>query len=86
MDKEYYGLNLIQTCWACPEQYDVYHGNREVGYIRLRHGGLWCDGPDGEPLLRCEVPDSDGIFSTREQRDEYLEKCARLIKDKIKCI
>lgn len=31
-------LELKQTCFACPEQYDVYHGTEKVGYIRYRHG------------------------------------------------
>lgn len=31
-------LHFEQTCFACPEQYDVYCGTRKVGYVRLRHG------------------------------------------------
>lgn len=31
-------LHFEQTCFACPEQYDVYYGSRKVGYVRLRHG------------------------------------------------
>ena len=31
-------FKLVQTCGACPEQYDVYEGDEEVGYMRLRHG------------------------------------------------
>lgn len=29
---------LLQTCEACPEQYDVIRDNQCVGYLRLRHG------------------------------------------------
>ena len=35
-------LSLIfeQTCAAYPEQYDVWKGDEQVGYVRLRHGHL----------------------------------------------
>ena len=29
-------LKFIQTCVGCPEQYDVYDGKEQVGYVRLR--------------------------------------------------
>ena len=29
---------LVQTCSACPEQYDVYLDNQVIGYIRLHRG------------------------------------------------
>lgn len=31
-------LEFDRTCFACPEQYDVYDGDEKVGYVRLRHG------------------------------------------------
>lgn len=31
-------LHFEQTCFACPEQYDVYYRTQKVGYVRLRHG------------------------------------------------
>ena len=31
-------IKLIQTCGACPEQYDAFIGEEQVGYLRLRHG------------------------------------------------
>lgn len=34
------GLMFHQTCLACPEQYDVFKGNKQVGYVRLRYGEL----------------------------------------------
>lgn len=33
------GLRFELTCGACPEQYDVYNGETQVGYVRLRWGG-----------------------------------------------
>lgn len=41
------GLQFIQTCGACPEQYDVLDkSGNTVGYVRLRWGGLTCEYPD----------------------------------------
>ena len=40
------GLNFIETCGACPEQYDVTLHGRLVGYVRLRWGTVTCDYPD----------------------------------------
>ena len=31
---------LVETCFAAPEQYDVYRGNAKVGSIRVRNGCL----------------------------------------------
>ncbi len=31
-------LRLVQTCAACPEQYDVFSGEELIGYMRLRWG------------------------------------------------
>lgn len=29
-------LEFRETCGSCPEQYDVFKGGRQVGYVRLR--------------------------------------------------
>ena len=42
------GLEFKKTCLACPEQYDVFKGDKLVGYVRLRHGGLSCRYPNYE--------------------------------------
>ena len=38
-------LKFEETSSACPEQYDVFKGGKQVGYIRLRHGVLSCRYP-----------------------------------------
>lgn len=71
----------------CPEQYNVYHGNRQVGYVRLRHSMLKVDYPTcfGETVYWCSYGNNDtGIFLNDEDRMEYLEKIAVIIKDRIK--
>lgn len=81
------GLRFVLTCPYCPEQYDVYHGHRQVGYVRLRHSRLRVDYPTcaGETVFQCPYGNSDtGMFLNDEDRMEYLEKIAVIIKDRIK--
>lgn len=35
------GYRLVCTSSVSPEQYDVFLGDREVGYLRLRHNMFW---------------------------------------------
>lgn len=65
-------FRLDRTCFACPEQYDLYYNDEPVGYFRLRHGVFTVEYPycGGELLLEV-YPKGDGIFETFE-RDKYL--------------
>jgi hypothetical protein len=77
-------IELIQTCGACPEQYDAYINGEKVGYLRLRHGVFTVDYPDcGGKRLITEYPDGDGIF-TYDERDEYLTRAKQAILDAYK--
>lgn len=85
-------LELIKTCSACPEQYDVLdeHG-KYVGYIRFRFGELEVHPiKDNEPdwelyLLSRSVNDDllgvipDGV------RKEWLEESKQAILDYYDC-
>jgi hypothetical protein len=44
-DYVFEGLTFHLTCTANPEQYDVYDGEKQVGYVRLRHGELSLEEP-----------------------------------------
>ena len=68
-------IRLKQTCGGCPEQYDAFDGDKQVGYLRLRHGGFTVQCPDvnGEYVYDAS-PSGDGIFDS-EERYYYL-KCA----------
>jgi hypothetical protein len=70
-DREIDGLKLVCTCSACPEQYDVFDGERQVGYLRLRHGDFRADCPDcgGETVYESE-PQGDGTFDDNERVTE----------------
>lgn len=75
-------LKFVLTCEACPEQYDVYRGADQVGYVRLRHGGLSVDCPDaaGEQVYYHEFPDHlKGSFEDDGERSRFLEACAERI-------
>jgi hypothetical protein len=67
-----YDIRLVQTCGACPEQYDAFIGDKQVGYLRLRHGYFRVD------YLKCggqtvyeAHPHGDGIFADHE-REHFL--------------
>lgn len=52
---------LIMTCPACPEQYDVLEcGRGQVGYIRIRWGQFWLYYPDEEGRLIFQADISAG--------------------------
>ena len=83
--REVLGFQLVLTCSACPEQYDVFLGERQVGYIRFRWGSLEVD------FLRCggraliderllrHSPDSGQL--RHDDRSEVLQRaCAAIAK------
>jgi len=78
------GLRLVCTCGACPEQYDVFDGDVQVGYLRLRHGWFRADVPvaGGETVYES-YPKGDGIFEDDERLIE-LTKAIKAIKEHIK--
>lgn len=45
-------LRLNKTCSACPEQYDVYYEDQQIGYIRRRWECIWviCPNVHGEVI------------------------------------
>lgn len=73
---------LLQTCCACPEQYDAYiytDMNSIVGYLRLRWGYFSVQCPDvgGEEVYYANTQ-GDGIFDCNE-RDMYLTEAKEAI-------
>jgi hypothetical protein len=70
------GYVLVRTCYACPEQYDVYDADDTEfknirAYMRLRHGSFRVECPDvnGTMVYRSE-PHGDGIFMDFERETE----------------
>lgn len=65
---EILGYRLEQTCSACPEQYDVFKGDLEVGYLRLRHGYFRADFPTcGATTVYEANTHGDGVFEEHER-------------------
>lgn len=67
-------FKLLMTCFACPEQYDVYDGTgKRVAYFRLRHGRFTASTPDaGGELVYEAHTKGDGMFDEEERR-QHLE-------------
>ncbi len=79
-------LKLIQTCGACPEQYDVFtEDEMKVGYLRLRHGYFSARYPNSSGI---EVYGSetvgDGSFISEEERKLHLKRAKKAIKKELK--
>ena len=74
-------IRLVETCGACPEQYDAFVGDREVGYLRLRHGRFTVQCPDvGGEYVYVAHPKGDGVFEN-EERYGYLNEAKAAIAD-----
>ena len=72
-------LRFEQTCVACPEQYDVFDGQDQIGYVRVRNGRLTVESPFcGGSLLLSEAVDGDGMFEDYE-RAEWLQTIAVIL-------
>lgn len=79
-------LLFEMTCSACPEQYEVYLNDRQVGYVRLRYGVLRVDYPEclDETIYVKKIGEEyTGQFESNGQRDYYLNLIADLIWEKI---
>ena len=56
-------ITFRQTCWACPERYDAFDGDRRVGYRRLRHASFTVECPHvGGDLVYEASALGDGRF------------------------
>lgn len=71
--KHLLGCRLIRTCMACPEQYDVWLDDIQIGYLRLRHGNFTVEYVAGhkDVLVYKAHPEGDGIFLD-DERYKYL--------------
>lgn len=73
-------IKLVQTCGACPEQYDAYLDGKRVGYLRLRHGyfRVECYGE----IVFESYPKGDGCFDI-DERERYLKHAKRAIMERL---
>ncbi len=78
--ENYEQIELVETCGACPEQYDAYFKGENVGYLRLRHGFFRAE-YKGKTVYSAN-PVGDGIFEP-EERDKYLANARRAIYEEM---
>ncbi len=73
-------LELRCTCPSHPEQYDVFDGDTQVAYFRLRHGEFRVDVPKcgGETIYEAS-PNGDGLFDA-DERQRYLMEAVEAVK------
>jgi hypothetical protein len=85
--EEINGAKLVRTCMACPEQYEVFYDNQQIGYLRLRHGHFRADYPDcgGETVYRSE-PKGDGVFADDERFTELANAVFALMTRHLRAI
>lgn len=77
------GLEFKQVNAISPESYDIFKGDRQIGYVQLRWGVLKCLTLKYKGRLIYEhvfQDKTDGQFSTEEQRSKYLG----IVADKLK--
>jgi hypothetical protein len=75
------GYRLACTCFACPEQYFVFDGDDQVGYLRLRHGRFTAEAPDcGDELVYVSYTNGDGMFTDAERMPELRRAVAAIKK------
>lgn len=74
------GATLKMTCPFAPEQYDVYMGEKRIGYLRLRHGYFSVRYPDanGENVYESTDSEGDGEFVNSERR-KFLTKAVDVL-------
>lgn len=79
------GYKLVCTCMACPEQYDVFQVNedgteKEVAYLRLRHGLFYAACPFGGVVVYTSNVRGDGIFED-DERQYHLNAAIQKVKE-----
>mgnify|MGYP006271616293 CR=1 FL=1 len=76
-----HGYELVMTCGACPEQYELLDRNgTQVAYLRLRHGYFYCAVPDvGGTKVYEAYPSGDGCFDD-EERLKHLKKAVKAVQ------
>jgi len=80
MNKE---IRLEKTCSACPEQYEAFIGDKQVGYLRLRHGYFYVSYPDcNDNIIYDAYPKGDGMFED-DERAYYINEAKKAIYKKL---
>ena len=60
-----FGFDFVCTCFACPEQYDIYFNDQYVAYLRKRNGYL-----TAHPVIDGKIQ-WNNVFYHEESGDPY---------------
>lgn len=73
-------IRLVMTCPEFPEQYEAFIGDKQVGYLRMRHGVFRVDFPDcgGETIYETDLVRGEGCFDD-DERELFLDIARRAI-------
>lgn len=85
-DYSFHGVDLVQTCGGCPEQYNAFKDGVYIGYLRLRHGCFTVEyelGGYDPKLLWTAQPEGDGVFCA-EEREHYLDTACYMLAHEYK--
>lgn len=72
-------FEFVKTCDACPEQYDVFKGDVEIGWVRLRYGSLSAHYMGRVIYAHYFDDEYKGEFSSDDEREHFLEVIAKEI-------
>lgn len=72
-------VKFAMTCEVCPEQYDAFINDENIGYLRLRHGRFTVDYKND--TIFTAYPEGDGCFEY-DERDKYLKEATMLLLNK----
>jgi hypothetical protein len=77
------GYEFRCTCWACPEQYDVFKDDKYVAYIRKRWGRLTVNPVKDSEVVWDNVlyseTDEDPYSGTIENLDATLDRISKAL-------
>lgn len=79
-------MRLVKTCDCSPEQYDVYHGKQQVGYLRLRWGRFSARYPNvgGVVVYSHDFPDDMlGQFPDETTRGLHIGQALQALRRKL---
>lgn len=83
-------IYFVNTCYAAPEQYEVFDENREeIGFVKLKHGELRAAYPGfaGEKVFGHTFNDNGKeFFFDDEEREEMLSHIAKTLCEKCQCL
>lgn len=73
------GFRLKQTCFGCPEQYDVYDSDEiRVAYLHLRNGYFYAQ--VGGVVVYDAYPRGDGLFDDDQERFLHLNRAVEAVQ------